>query len=102
MTARELDVLNIVFDAKKPITSTEITERNPEITQSTVIAVLRKLQHENIIEIVGQINTGKIMTRQYAPSAKAKNEVEKHFLNEFKRVQGILSAEEISKIALSI
>ena len=50
MNRRELDVLKAMFDAGKEMTSTDIVNLVPDLTQSTTITVMRGLKNKGVIE----------------------------------------------------
>lgn len=99
MNIRELEVLNIVCAAGKPVTSTEIVESKKGLNQSTVIAVLRKLVVQEMVSVSGVAYSGKVLARQYVPTPKAKEAVAAYYLKEFARTKDILSAEELAELA---
>ena len=53
LNPRELDVLNILWSTDKEMTSTDIVNEMRGLTQSTVIAVLRKLAKDGFVEVAG-------------------------------------------------
>lgn len=95
MNTRELEVLNIVCAAGKPITSTEIVESKKGLTQSTVITVLRKLEAQGLVAISGTAYSGKVLARQYVPAPKAKEAVAAYYLERFDMTKNILSADDL-------
>ena len=68
LNQRELDVLNILWKSEEPMTSTEIVNEMRGLTQSTVIAVLRKLLKDNLVEVCGVTHSGKVLSRTYRPT----------------------------------
>ena len=98
MNQRELDVLNIVFAAKEPVTSTQIVDAMKGLTQSTVIAVLRKLLSIGAVDVAGVTHSGKVLSRTYIPGPKAKEIIKEYYTEEFTRTMCILSADDIREI----
>ena len=99
MNKRDLEVLNILFASKEEMTSTEICYAKKGLTQSTVIAVLRKLLKENLVEVIGATHSGKVLSRTYRPTPEAKAVVIKFFLQELDDVKNIFSIDELIKEA---
>lgn len=101
MNKRDLEVLNVLFGAKKEMTSTDIcyARKDLTLTQSTVITVLRKLLKENLVEIAGVTHSGKVLSRTYRPTPEAKAAVIKFFLQELHDVKSIFTIDELIKEA---
>ena len=97
MNKRELEIINILFGSAEEMTSTDICNAKKDLTQSTVIAVLRKLLHENLVEVVGVAHSGKVLSRTYRPTPEAKAAVIKYFLQELEDVKSIFSIEELTE-----
>lgn len=98
MNPRELEVLNIICAANKPLISSEIVDGKKGLTQSTVIAVLRKLEANDIVAIEGVAHSGKVLSRTYIPGKRAKEAVAENYYNEFEMTKDILTADELKKI----
>lgn len=94
LSLRELNVINILA-AKAPATSTDICNGMHDLTQSTVIAVLRKLLAANLVEVTGVTHSGKVLSRQYALTSAGKQAVINHFLTELESVSNIISIDDI-------
>lgn len=95
MNARELDVLNILAGKEEAQTATDIAEQMKGLTQSTVIAVLRKLLKDNQVEVVGVAHSGKVLSRTYAITAAGRNAVLEHFLAELESVKNVITLDDI-------
>lgn len=95
MNKRDLDVINILFKMSSEVTSTDICNEQKDLTQSTVIAVLRRLLKENLIEVAGVTHSGKVLSRTYCPTPKAKQAVIAYFLKELDDVKNIFSIDEL-------
>lgn len=102
LSQRELDVMSILFVSEEPLTSSGIVEKMKDLTQSTVIAVVRKLYRDGMVEEVGVTHSGKVMSRLYAPTEEGKTVVKNHFVEYFKLVSNIIPASEICKAILSV
>ncbi len=97
MTQRELDILNTLCKTQVPMTANDIVEAaiSKGLTQSTVIAVLRKLLEDGIVEICGTVHSGKVLSRTYRPTEKAKPAVVNNFLELYHAVEHIISVEDL-------
>ena len=99
MNPRELEVLNIICAAGgKSLTSTDIVNCKRDLTQSTVIAVLRRLNAIGAVEVAGATHSGKVLSRTYIPGPKAKEIIREYYTEELTRTKGILSADDIKEI----
>lgn len=98
MNVREIEVLNIVCGANEPLTSTNIVNRKEELTQSTVIAVLRKLEANELVMIDGLTHSGKVLSRTYIPGPNAKKYLKDYYLKEFEMTKNILSPDDLLEV----
>lgn len=94
---RELDVLNILWAARKPMTSADIVREKKGLTQSTVTAVLRKLLSKGMVETVGITHSGKVLSRMFQPVGKSKQYVLESFADLYRSCRSILTVEEIAE-----
>lgn len=95
MNERELDVLSILWRVNKPMTATDIVNAKRGLTQSTVTAILRILLNENIVEVTGVTHSGKVLSRLYQPTEKAKEKVLEHFVAQYQSINNVIPASEL-------
>ena len=95
MNQRDLEVMNILYTTNEAMTGTDITECKKGLTQSTVIAVLRKLLKEGLIEVAGVVHSGKVLSRTYRPTAKAKEALLEHFDQQYNLFCNVISPDEL-------
>ena len=98
MNPRELDVLNILYKSQEPMMATDIViagGRTSGLTQSTVTAVLRRLLHDGLIEVVGVTHSGKVLSRTYRPTEKAKEVLLQHFLEQYSMFKDVVKPAEM-------
>lgn len=95
MNQRELDVLGIMFQSGVAMTSTEIVNEQRDLTQSTVIAVLRKLLHEGYIEVDGVVHSGKVLSRTYRPTESVRKAIIEQIRKLYQPFAGVISIEEV-------
>lgn len=91
LNPRELEVLKILHEADRALTSTEIVNSGSELTQSTVQAVLRKLLAAELVEVQGVTHSGNVLSRTFGPTAKSKEVLTEKFLNDYKSFRTIIS-----------
>jgi Uncharacterized protein conserved in archaea len=91
LNARELEVLKILHESDRALTSTEIVNSGTELTQSTVQAVLRKLLTNELIEVQGITYSGNVLSRTFCPTAKSRDMLTDKFLQDFKCFRTIIS-----------
>ena len=99
MNKREREILNVLAESPEPMTSTQVCNARRSFTQSTVIAVLRKLLGEGLIETRGVTHSGKVLTRLYVSTPKAREAVIAHYLAELEETRGIVTVDEIRDAA---
>lgn len=90
MNPRELDVLNILWKANRPMMATDIVNEGEGLTQSTVTAVLRKLLHAKLVEVVGVTHSGKVLSRTYRPSESSREVILNDFANNYSYFRDII------------
>ena len=98
LSNREIEILDIICAAHEPVTSTDITNKKRELTQSTVIAVLRKLAAEDMVSVAGVTHSGKVLSRTYVPGKNAKAAVAEHYAMQFETTKHILSGAELKEL----
>lgn len=91
LNVRELEVLKILHESDRALTSTEIVNSGTELTQSTVQAVLRKLLTNELIEVQGITYSGNVLSRTFCPTAKSRDMLTDKFLQDFKCLRTIIS-----------
>lgn len=67
LSGRELDVMNVLWEAGKPLTARNITEYNHMLSINTVSAVLKSLLKKGYIQVSEIVYSGTVLTRSYLP-----------------------------------
>lgn len=91
LNPRELEVLKILHESERALTSTEIVNSGAELTQSTVQAVLRKLLANELVEVQGVTHSGNVLSRTFGPTAKSRDVLTEKFLQDYKSFRSIIS-----------
>lgn len=65
LSGRELDVMNVLWGAKRPMVASEICKANHLLSINTVQAVLKGLLKRNLIRIADIVYSGTVLTRSY-------------------------------------
>lgn len=91
LNPRELEVLKILHESDRALTSTEIVNSGAGLTQSTVQAVLRKLLANELVEVQGVTHSGNVLSRTFGPTAKSKGVLTEKFLQDYKCFRTIIS-----------
>lgn len=91
LNPRELEVLKILHDSDRALTSTEIVNSGAELTQSTVQAVLRKLLANELVEVQGVTHSGNVLSRTFGPTAKSRDVLTDKFLQDYKSFRTIIN-----------
>ncbi len=97
LNQREVDVLDILWQAGEPMIVTAIVEADKSngLTQSTVTAVLRKLLKEELVEVCGVTHSGKVLSRTYRATEKSKEAVLNNFVEMYNASRNVLSLKEL-------
>lgn len=95
LNTRELDILNILWSAATPMTSTDIVSAGNGLSQSTVQAVLRKLLKEDLIQVSGITHSGNVLSRMYEPKEASKDLILQTFLEDYRSFSNIISKETL-------
>lgn len=95
LNPRELEVLKILHQSEKALTSTEIVNSGEELTQSTVQAVLRKLLANDLVEVQGVTHSGNVLSRTFGATKTSKEVLTGKFLDDLNNFRGIIDAESI-------
>lgn len=90
MNPRELDVLNILWKSEEPMMATDIVNAGEGLTQSTVTAVLRKLLHAKLVEVVGVTHSGKVLSRTYRPTEESRDVILQDFADNYSCFRDII------------
>lgn len=91
LNPRELEVLKILHESERALTSTEIVNSGAELTQSTVQAVLRKLLANELVEVQGVTHSGNVLSRTFGATKKSKEVLTEKFLQDYKSFRSIIS-----------
>ncbi len=67
-TKKELEILQILWDAEQPLNAKQISEYKSGMVMSTVQATLRKLLKRELIEVADIVYSGTVLSRTYAPA----------------------------------
>lgn len=102
LNPRELDVLNILWKSGQPMTSTDIVNEMRGLTQSTVIAVLRKLLKDNLVEVCGVTHSGKVLSRTYRPTEESREVIMNNFATDYANFKNVISLSDICAAILHV
>ncbi|MDO4490140.1 MAG: BlaI/MecI/CopY family transcriptional regulator [Lachnospiraceae bacterium] len=80
LTNKDLDILSVLWNSKKPMTALEITEADPSLMKNTVQPALRKLLKNEVIKVADIVYSGTVLCRSYEPTI-SKEEVFLHRLS---------------------
>lgn len=102
LNPRELDVLNILWKFNRDMTSTDIVNEQRGLTQSTVIAVLRKLLSEDLVEVAGVTHSGKVLSRTYRPTEASKEVIKNNFTGDYANFINVISKSDMCAAILGV
>lgn len=85
LTGREMDIMKILWNSKKPLIASEITKKDESLSNNTVQSVLRKLMDKKYIEVADIVYSGTVLTRSYKPAVSKKDLIIEQFINQFNK-----------------
>lgn len=85
LTKRELDVMKILWESKKPLVASEITKIDESLNINTVQSVIRKLLSKDYIKVADIVYSGTVLSRSYAPTISKKELMIQQFVGQFKK-----------------
>lgn len=102
LNPRELDVLNILWSTDREMTSSDIVNEMKGLTQSTVIAVLRKLTKDGYVEVAGITHSGKVLSRTYRPTEASREYITRHFTEDYESFRNVISESDMCAAILNV
>lgn len=87
LTNREVDILNILWNADKPLIASEIVKFDDTLTINTVQSVLKKLMNKKLIEVSDIVYSGTVLCRSYKPTVDSKEFTLNQFVTQFQNSQ---------------
>lgn len=102
LNPRELDVLNVLWSTDKEMTSTDIVNEMKGLTQSTVIAVLRKLTRDGFVEVAGVTHSGKVLSRTYRPTENSRAYITQHFMQDYESFSNVIPQSDMCAAILRL
>ena len=102
LNPREIDVLNILWKTNEDMTSTDIVNEQRGLTQSTVIAVLRKLLSYNLVEVAGVTHSGKVLSRTYRPTEESKEVIMRNFVEDYANFINVIPKSDLCAAIIGI
>lgn len=102
LNRRELDVLNILWKTDVAMTSTDIINEMCGLTQSTVIAVLRRLLKEGLVEVSGVTHSGKVLSRTYRPTVASRDVIMDHFAADYAQFKEVIAQSDLCAAILHV
>ena len=86
LTNKAYAVLDILLNAQRSLTATEITSMNETMNINTVQSVLRTLLKNNYIEVAQIVYSGNVLCRSYQVSDLARAAAVAQFAADFRRL----------------
>lgn len=86
LTSREADVLNVLWDAGKPIVASDIANRDKALSINTVQTALRELLKKGYIEVADIVYSGTVLCRSYQPTELAIELTTQNFTSQYKKI----------------
>lgn len=83
ITAREQDILNILWAAEKPLVASDIAKSDDSLSINTVQAVLRKLLQKKLIKVADIVYSGTVLSRTYQPTISPNDFTLQQFVSQF-------------------
>ena len=68
LTKRERQIMNIFWNAEKPLSANDIAVQQQDLSKNTIQAVVRKLKNHDLLKVADIGYSGTVFTRLYAPN----------------------------------
>lgn len=68
LTKRERQIMNIFWNADKPLSANDIALQQKDLSKNTIQAVVRKLKNHDLLKVADIGYSGTVLTRLYAPN----------------------------------
>lgn len=93
INGRVIEILNILA-AGDPKTSSQITRTGPELTQSTVQAVLRQCLEDGYVEAAGVTHSGKVLSRTFEVTAAGRAALLDDLVEHYRNISAAVTIDE--------
>ena len=80
-TKRQLDVMNVLWNAKAPMSASDIANSDPSLNINTVRSTLNSLLKAELIEVSNIDYSGTVLSRQYSAVLTAEQYISENFSN---------------------
>ena len=80
-TKRQLDVMNVLWNAKAPMSASDIANSDPTLNINTVRSTLNSLLKAELIEVSNIDYSGTVLSRQYSAVLTAEQYISENFSN---------------------
>ena len=91
ITNRELEIMQLLWNADHPLIASEIAAMKPDLTVNTVQSVLRNLLKHKYIEVAKIVYSGTVLTRSYRPLITEQDFGIDQVINDFHSFRGLCS-----------
>lgn len=88
-TGRDLDILQILWDAPDSLTALEIVKEDSDLTINTVQAVLRKLLKKGLIKVNRIVYSGTVLSRSFSPAISSEDFIILQVKEQIKEINNI-------------
>ena len=68
LTKRERQIMNIFWNADKPLSANDIAVQQQDLSKNTIQAVVRKLKNHDLLKVADIGYSGTVLTRLYSPN----------------------------------
>ena len=89
ITNRELEIMQLLWNADHPLIASEIAAMKPDLTVNTVQSVLRNLLKHKYIEVAKIVYSGTVLTRSYRPLITEQDFGIDQVINDFHSFRGL-------------
>lgn len=93
INGRVIEILNILA-ASEPMTSSQITRTRPELTQSTVQAVLRQCLEDGYVEAAGVTHSGTVLSRTFAVTEAGRTALLDDLIKHYRSISAAVTVDE--------
>lgn len=92
MSNREMDVMNILWQAEEPLTASAITKSREELSINTVQVVLKNLKKKSYVNIADIVYSGTVLSRAYQAAISKVTYISTQVLEDKRLSKDVLAA----------
>jgi len=95
LNPKEYNILHMLLHAEEPLSVSQITRLQPDLTANIVQPAIRKLLKLDLIEIADISINHNILARRFQPTASAPDIIRKMFVDDYLQFSRLISSQSL-------